>query len=109
MKFLILFLVLAISIQPLQAGVCDMETSQDVSHQMDRSDDGDHDCCDSDDSGSEPGCGNMMHCGFCSATFSTLPGIYKFNAGWATRYSTGLISGFVFPSHSAPPFRPPIA
>jgi len=35
MKFLILILVLAISIQPLQAGPCDMdmEKSQETSHQ----------------------------------------------------------------------------
>ena len=108
MKFLILFLVLAISIQPLQAGFCDMEASQDVSHQMQASDDGNHDCCDSDDPGSQSGCGSLMHCGFCMTSFSALPRSYEFNPVWVTHYSPGLPSEVVFPSHSAPPFRPPI-
>ena len=109
MKFLILFLALMISIQPLQAGVCDMETSQDAPHHMEHSEGGDHDCCDSDDSDSQSGCEGMMHCGSCNASFSTLPGILKFNARWVTHYSQELSSGVVHPSHSVPPFRPPIA
>ena len=111
MKFLILILVLAISIQPLQAGFCDMdmEKSQETSHHMERSDDGNHDCCDSDDSDSQSGCESSMHCGPCHVFFSTLPSIYKFNSSWVTRYSSELSSNVVFPSHSAPPFRPPIA
>ena len=101
-----------ISIQPLQAGVCDMESGQEASHTMEHSDDGNHDCCDSDDSDdsdSQSGCDSMMHCGSCNATVSTLPGILKFNARWATNYSPELSSGVELPSHSAPPFRPPIA
>ena len=49
MKFLILILVLAISAQPLQAGVCDMdmEQSQETTHPMDMSGSDGHDCCDS--------------------------------------------------------------
>lgn len=40
MKFLILFLVLAISAQPLQAGFCDMDMgkNQETPHHMDMSD-----------------------------------------------------------------------
>lgn len=109
MKVLILFLVLAISVQPLQAGLCDMEASQDASQTMEHSDDMNHGCCDSDDSGSQPECGSMMHCGFCSATFSTLPKTHDFNPSWVTRYSPGLSSNAVLPSHSSPPLRPPIA
>ena len=55
------------------------------------------------------GCENMMHCGFSSVAFSTLPALYKFNASWKNHYDPGLSSGVVLPSHSAPPFRPPIA
>jgi hypothetical protein len=109
MKFMILFLILAISIQPLQAGFCDMEAGQDITHNMEHADDGNHDCCDSDDSGSLTECESMMHCGSCHAAYSSLPTIYKFNAGWVTHYFLGSSSGGVFPSHSAPPFRPPIA
>ena len=111
MKFLILILVLAISIQPLQAGPCDMdmEKSQETSHHMKNSDDGNHDCCDSDDSDSQSGCESSMHCGPCHAFFSALPSAYKFNSSGVTHCPSELTSNVEFPSHSAPPFRPPIA
>ena len=112
MKYLTFILVLLISIQPLQAGFCDMESGQEAPQTMDHSDEGNHDCCDSDDSDasdSQSGCDSMMHCGSCNAAFSALPSILKFNARWATNYSPELSSGFELPSHSAPPFRPPIA
>lgn len=86
-----------------------METSQDVPHHMDHSDDEDHKCCDSDDSDSQSECESMMHCGFSNATISPLPVSLKFSAGWVTDYSQELSSGVMHPSHSAPPFRPPIA
>ena len=112
MKFLTFILVLLINIQPLQAGFCDMESGQEAPQTMEHSDDGNHDCCDSDesdDSDSQSGCDGMMHCGSCNASFSALPDILKFNARWVTNYSHGLSSGVELPSHSAPPFRPPIA
>ena len=113
MKFLILFLVLTIGVQPLQAGVCDMDMEKDQvsSHHMQDSDEGDHDCCDADepeDSDSQPGCGNMMYCGSCNATFSPLSGVYRFNDDWANQYSLALSSDSLLPSHSTPLFRPPI-
>ena len=114
MKFLILFLVLSISIQPLQAGVCDMdmEKGQETAHPMQDSNEGQHDCCDSnepDDPDSQQGCGTMMHCGSCNAAFSTLPSIYRFNSYWVSQYSQALSSDPLLPSHSTPLFRPPIA
>ena len=111
MKYLTFVLVLLISIQPLQAGYCDMETGQEAPQTMDHSDDGSHDCCDSDDSDNsdfQSECDGMMHCGSCHASVSTLPSILKFNTRWATSYSPELSSGFELPSHSTPPFRPPI-
>jgi len=111
MKTLTFILVLLISIQPLQAGFCDMESGQEAPQKMQHSDAGAHDCCDSDDaddSDSQSGCDSMMHCGSCNATVSTLPSILKLSARWATNYSPGLSSGVELPSHSAPPFRPPI-
>ena len=111
MRLLILILVLAISIQPFQAGACDMdmEKNQETSHHMDDSDDGKHDCCDSDESDSQSGCEGLMLCSPCSTFFSALPSVYKFNSSWVIRYTSELSSNVVFPSHSAPPFRPPIA
>jgi len=87
----------------------DMEKSQETSHHMEHSDDGNYDCCDSDDSGSQSECESSMHCGPCHAFFSTLPSAYKFNSSGVTHCSSELTSNVELPSHSAPPFRPPIA
>jgi hypothetical protein len=109
MKFLILMLVLTISAQPLQAGSCDMDMGQEASHHSEQSENTGHDCCDSDDSESPKGCDLNTHCGFCSANLSALPNTFKANSGWVNHYSPGLSSGLVLPSHSSPPFRPPIS
>jgi hypothetical protein len=113
MKFLILILVLAISAQPLQAGFCDMdmdmEKSQETSHHMDHSDDDGHDCCDKNDTDSQEGCGSEMNCGPCFVSVSTLPGLMKVNPVWGHQHYQNLSSDVVLPSHSSPPFRPPIS
>jgi hypothetical protein len=111
MKFLILMLVLMISTQPLQAGFCDMdmEKSQNTPHQMEHSDHDGHDCCDSDDTDSQKGCDSEMNCGFCSTSVSALPGMIKINATLVHQYSQNFSSGVALPSHSSPPFRPPIS
>jgi hypothetical protein len=111
MKTLILFLVLAISTQPLQAEFCavDMEMNQEGAHQMDHSDHDAPDCCDSDDSNQTQGCDNNMNCGMCFLSTSALPDLMKLNPVWGHHYSLGLSSDLVLPSHSSPPFRPPIS
>jgi len=123
MKLLILFLVLAISIQPLQAGSCDMEMgknqpgqnqmSHEMDHEMDRKMDhsgrGGHDCCKTDGTDSPHGCDNTMNCGFCFVPASALPGIPKLALTWEHNYSLDFTTGLVLPSHSSPPFRPPIS
>jgi hypothetical protein len=109
MKFLILMLVLMISTQPLQAGFCDMDMSQETSHLTQQSDDTGHDCCDPGDSETPQGCGGNMHCGSCSANVPALPDSLKVKPDWVNYYSPGLSSGVVLPSHSSPPFRPPIS
>ena len=109
MKFLTLLLVLVISAQPLQAGFCDMDLGQNTSHHPEQADDTDHGCCDTDDSESLQDCDGKMHCGFCSANASALPDTLKVKATWVNYYSPGLSSGVVLPSHSSPPFRPPIS
>jgi hypothetical protein len=109
MKFLILMLVLTISVQPLQAGFCDLDMSQETSHHPEQSSDTDHDCCDPGDSESPQGCDGNMHCGFCSSNMPALPDILKATTAWVTNFSPDLSSGVVLPSHSSPPFRPPIS
>ena len=111
MKFLILMLVLTISAQPLQAGFCsmDMASDQESSHHMEASANNDHDCCDSDDSNSQEGCDGEMDCGFCFVSVSALHHTIKINPAWVHQYSRGFLSNVVYPSHSSPPFRPPIS
>ena len=111
MRILTLLLVLAISTQPLQAGICDMdmEKSQGSPHHMQDSENGRHDCCDSDESDSLDGCDSEMKCGFCFANLSALPGTIKLSSTWVNLFSLDLSSGVILPSHSPPPFRPPIS
>jgi len=111
MRILILLLVLAISTQPLLAGVCDMDMdkSQESSHHMQDSENDGHDCCDSDESDTEDGCDGEMKCGACFANLSALPDIIKLSSSWDSHFSLDLSSGVILPSHSSPPFRPPIS
>jgi hypothetical protein len=109
MNYLILMLVLTISAQPLQAGFCDMDMSQEVSHHSEQAADTGHDCCNSEDSESQPGCDGNMYCGSCSANVSALPRSPGNSTVWTQHHSPGNTSGVVLPSHSSPPFRPPIS
>jgi len=111
MRILTLLIVLAISTQPLQAGICDMdmEKSQESPHHMQDSENGGHDCCDSDESDSQDGCDSEMKCGFCFANLTALPDTIKLSSTWVNLFSLGLSSGVILPSHSPPPFRPPIS
>jgi len=111
MKVLIMFLMVAISTQPLQAGFCDMdlEKSQESAHHMTVSDDGGHDCCDPGDNGSQDGCNSGMKCGPCYLSVPVLPVMLKVVTIWPHTYLAGYSAGIVLPSHSSPPFRPPIS
>ena len=111
MKVLIFILVLAISAPPLQAGFCDMDMgkNQQKSHHMAKSEKADHDCCDPDRTDSPEGCDSGMDCGFCFVHATALPSVMKFTPTWERIYSVNFSSGLVLPSHSSPPFRPPIS
>ncbi len=111
MKVLIFILVLAISAQPLQAGFCDMDMgkAQQKTHHMDKSEPGNHDCCDPDRTDSPDGCDGGMNCGSCFLHASALPSVMKFTPTWEHTYSLDISTGLVLPSHSSPPFRPPIS
>ena len=110
MKILALILVLAISAQPLQAGTCDMDMSQESTHHTEQAKDSGHDCCKTDDPDS-PGqnCDGNMHCGFCNANLPALQPLLRVSSPWAQAHVRGLDSGELLPSHSSPPFRPPIS
>jgi len=123
MKILILFLVLTITAQPLQAGTCDMDTNSargsamNMDHPMDhamRHDVGSaqhqkHDCCDSGKTDSQDSCDNAMNCGMCLAGHLAIPtgirlGLPPVDHGAATPVVTRFSSRPIFP-----PLRPPIS
>lgn len=113
MKLLTLILILAISIQPLQAGFCAMDMEQgppqDMAQDMDMGNSDGHGCCDPEESDSESACEGGMHCGFCTAGVSLLPEIPRLSPTWHPDYTFSLSAGTIVPSHSSPPFRPPIS
>jgi hypothetical protein len=111
MKTLVFILVLAISSQPFQAGFCDLspETIQGTGHHMDDPDQGSHDCCDPKPMDSKDQCDNGMNCSRCFLPISALPVMLTPASTWEQCWFMGLSSGLVLPSHSSPPFRPPIS
>jgi hypothetical protein len=114
MKTLVLFLIITISIQPVQAGFCDMESGQSAAHHQDASHDMEsgHDeggpCCDSAQPESTQDCDSDMQCGFCAAGVSAVFATQKVDLMHLIHNSGHLSSGVVTSSHSHPPFRPPI-
>jgi hypothetical protein len=116
MKFWVLMLVLAISVQPAQAGFCDMDMAKNpnTAHHADsastsQDDHGGHPCCGSDDPGTSGECDGGMQCGFCHGGVSPLPSVIRFAVEWPYFHAPKLSSGVVLPSHASPPFRPPIS
>ena len=111
MKFLVLIIVLAISAQPLQAGACDMdmEEGQKTTERLDMSGSDGQDSCDTDDSHSDEGCDAGMNCGMCFVSVSAISSIPRVVPVWSHPVYLETSSGVILPSHSLPPFRPPIA
>jgi len=109
MRLIILFLVLAISFPPLQAGYCEMETGEETSHQMHLGDGGGHECCDSEQPELQHDCGGDMLCGFCSASASSLPVVYNVGLASVQTHLRNASSGAIVPPHSLLVYRPPIS
>ena len=111
MKFLVLILVLAISAQPLQAGACDMdmEESQETTHHMDMSGSNGHDCCETEETETDEGCDTGMNCCMCFVSVSAISSIPRVVPLWSHPAYHEASTGVMLPSHSSPPFRPPIA
>lgn len=111
MKLLVLILVLAISAQPLQIGACDMDmdNSQETTQQVEHPGSNKHDCCDTEEADSQGNCEAGMHCGMCFVSVSALPVIPRVVSFWSHPVYSVSSTGDILPSHSSPPFRPPIA
>jgi len=136
MKSLCFILIIALTIQPLQAGVCamakdkgegqsenqvqveknhhhsmPMEHAASMSHgmNMDHSDGDMPDCCNSDSSDQPEECADMTDCGSCYAGGSVLVASSAPLDQWLIQYRVLPTSGEIVPSHAYPPFRPPIS
>jgi hypothetical protein len=116
MKLLVAMLVLMIAAQPVQAGFCDMDLSgdstshADMQHRMDAENSA-HDCCQSSHVGSDPGRDNGcsdMPCGTCVAGVQAISPAASLPALAPVGVYIDLHEGVITPSHSSPPFRPPI-
>jgi len=114
MKYLALILAILMAVPTVQAGFCDMDQEQgsaphaDMQHQQ-QGNSSVHDCCDTGDTGENQGCDNMVPCGFCTAGLTGITALAGEPARWTRQYDCSLSDGCLTPSHSSPPFRPPIS
>jgi hypothetical protein len=67
------------------------------------------DCCKKDPAEQNQDCSDIMDCGSCSAFASAISGTTRVSSLTAFVYHPNLRSGLIVPSHSYPPFRPPIS
>ena len=116
MKLWILILVLAIIAPPVQAGSCAMggEKSQETMHhmdgmEMDHSDHERHPCCESDESDPADECDGNMNCGPCFVAVSMVSTLARVSAEFLHQAAPAVTSGVILPSHTSPPFKPPIS
>jgi hypothetical protein len=111
MKYLVFILAVTLSAQPLQAGFCDVapeETGNSAHHAMPMEGEG-HDCCDTGQGDSDSDCGPGMDCSLCLAGLSALPMNLGVQFAWDHAAYSNLAPGPIIPSHTSPPFRPPIS
>ena len=113
MRILTLVLIMAICAQPLQAGFCamGMEQGQTVAMDMpmDKDHGGGHDCCDTEAPGAEDTCEGGSPCGHCTVASPALPSVLRVPVAWQPAGAFDFSAGVLPPSHSSPPFRPPIS
>lgn len=113
MKLLAAILVFLIAAQPVQAGFCDMDmqgnpdAAQEQQHHSESESDR-HGCCDPSEGEEGLPCSDKMHCGSCSTSVAAIPiaAVPAAAPGWTT--PAPLNSGVIAPSHTSPPYRPPI-
>ena len=115
MKYLISFMILVSSLQPLQAGGCAMDAQTNGGHdthhmaEADKMNAARHSCCDPAAPMAAQDCNQDMSCGSCHVSAAAPLSVNKLTIIWAMPGFRALSSGVVAPSHAAPPFKPPIA
>jgi hypothetical protein len=113
MNWLAVILGLLIAAQPLQAGFCDMEATADAAphagmqHDSDQRASG-HDCCQPPDSEESRDCNDMLQCAPCATALPAVPAMFPEVRYAGDPHRAGPDHGRLTPSHSVPPFRPPI-
>lgn len=112
MRLFVLILALSIALPPIQAGACEMETnpvSAEHAGMMHlNQNNAPHDCCDTDQSQSEKPCNEWAQCGQCSSSVPAITVALDKLSAWNETPASELARCFFPPSHSHPPFRPPI-
>ena len=108
MKYLLLILAILIALPSAQAGVCGMGGMQDSIEQASEG----HDCCPDegvDEAPAEQPCEGGSHCAGCIITVAVVPLSLEAAAHQLPHADFTVPMAQLVPSHSAPPYRPPIA
>jgi hypothetical protein len=113
-KFLSLVLVLAAAFQPPSAHACDMDQDphQGLDHstmQMSQSAGAHSDCCGQAHSNAPSDCAGFMGCGFCVASASMIFSSLMTESVRLHTPAARARPGVIQPSHSSPPYHPPIS
>lgn len=80
-----------------------------MAQQHDHGESANHDCCEADGSDPRQGCEHQLQCGFCTAGvlgFTVIPAAVSMLPPVRNDVFS---SGALTPSHSSPPYRPPIS
>jgi len=126
MKYLTLFLIVTIAALPLQADFCVVATNPDASEQSSiigqdslesatqehgrlGAAHGGHDCCNPGQEDPSDSCEFGLQCGFCTAGVLSINDINPPGSYFPMSRTENFNSGVMAPSHSSPPYRPPIA
>lgn len=109
MKYLLLIMALLLALPPVQAGGCGVGGLQDPVQQ---SAGANHDCCPSnavEDDAQERACEDGSHCAGCIITVAVVPLTLASVAHLRPLTDFTVPLPVLEPSHTLPPFRPPIS
>jgi len=115
MKFIAVLLALLIAALPVPAGACASFGGDEaaVSAGQPAMGGADHDCCpggeDAAPEDNGPGCDGSDHCGRCMAPGGVVTAQFELLPVERPESVFAALTADLFPSHDAPPFRPPIA
>jgi len=109
MKWVLALLILVMNMQPLAADACDVAASGQAAHHAQVEHETHDRCCDPETMPNDEACEHASACGYCSAISPMLVQRFKTASAPTLTFDRDLAAGQLAPSHSAPPFRPPIS